>query len=386
MNMIMKPTAVIDNGTGYTKMGFAGSNEPLFVVPTTMSATLDLSECVIGDSENHRTDKHQMIYPIRNGQINDWDAIERYWERCFSSYLRCDTEETYVLLTEPPYNRPENREMTGEIMFETFDVPGIHIGVQAVFSLISSWSVNSMDKKLTGIVIDSGDGVTHVVPVVDGYVIESAIQSVPVAGRDASLFVMQILRERGERVSLQEAQKIKEDYSYTVQDVNNEFSRYEKDNSLFRNANINGRNIELGYEQFMAPETILNPEIIKSDHTGSLADMIDLSIQLCPIDTRRSLYGNIILSGGSTMFKGMRERLKSELDSIIVEKTNSFKEGDIGACQVNVHQQMNNAVYRGGSLFASLPDFPSYCITRKMYQEYGSGICRESRVFGNLFG
>lgn len=93
--------------------------------------------------------------------------MERFLEQCIFKYLRAEPEDHYFLLTEPPLNTPENREYTAEIMFESFNVPGLYIAVQAVLALAASWvSRNIEDRTLTGIVIDSGDGVTHVIPVV----------------------------------------------------------------------------------------------------------------------------------------------------------------------------------------------------------------------------
>lgn len=67
----------------------------------------------------------------------------------------------------PPAAAQENRETTAEIMFETFNVPGLYIAVQAVLALAASWTkVDASQRTLTGTVIDSGDGVTHVIPVV----------------------------------------------------------------------------------------------------------------------------------------------------------------------------------------------------------------------------
>ena len=66
--------------------------------------------------------------------------MERLWQRCMFEYLRCEPEEHFVLLTEPPLNPPENREYTAEIMFETFNVPGLYIAVQAVLALAASWT------------------------------------------------------------------------------------------------------------------------------------------------------------------------------------------------------------------------------------------------------
>ena len=108
---------------------------------------------------------------MRTGQVGDWEAIEKLWHRCIYKHLKCDPEDHVFILTEPPMNPPENREQIAEIMFETFNVKGLHIGVQAVMSLISNWEVappDSNQKKigLTGTVCDSGDGVTHVIPVV----------------------------------------------------------------------------------------------------------------------------------------------------------------------------------------------------------------------------
>jgi actin-related protein 3 len=110
--------------------------------------------------------------------ISTCDAT--YWQQCIFKYLRCDPEDHYFLLTEPPLNPPENREYTAEIMFETFNVPGLYIGVQAVLALaasIASKSKKQVANALTGTVIDIGDGVTHVIPVSDGYVIGSSIKS-----------------------------------------------------------------------------------------------------------------------------------------------------------------------------------------------------------------
>ena len=139
-----------------------------------------------------------------------------------------------ILQTEPPLNPPENREQTAEIFFESFNIQGLYTAVQAVLALAASWSSNKVtDRTLTGTVIDSGDGVTHVIPCADGYVIGSAIKHIPIAGRDISQFVLNLLRERGELATvppedhLKVAGKIKESYSYVCQDIVKEFRKYD---------------------------------------------------------------------------------------------------------------------------------------------------------------
>lgn len=106
-------------------------------------------------------------YPVRHGMVEDWDLMEKFLEQCIFKYLRAEPEDHYFLLTEPPLNTPENREYTAEIMFESFNIPGLYIAVQAVLSLAASWTRRQVgERTLTGVVIDSGDGVTHVIPVV----------------------------------------------------------------------------------------------------------------------------------------------------------------------------------------------------------------------------
>ncbi|OIR58743.1 MAG: actin-related protein 3 [Amphiamblys sp. WSBS2006] len=386
----MKQTVVIDNGTGYTKMGYAGGEVPLFTIPTVLAYRSGLGGAIADDfvigsdalSVSART--HAISYPVRNGQIQSWDIIERYWEKCFFEYLRSDTEDAYVLLTEPPYNTPENRETTAEIMFETFDVSGIYIGVQAVFSLIAAWS-GAGKGRLTGTVVDSGDGVTHVVPVVDGYVVESAIQSVPVAGREATLFVQQLLRERGVDAPLELARSVKEHETYVCGSVLDEFGKYESHREMFRTATVGGRTLELGYEQFMAAEAVLNPEIRQKTPMLSLAEVVDQAVQKCPIDTRRVLYGNIVLSGGTTMFRGFRERLEKEVDKIVQGRLSSTAEIDPVEVRIAPSANQKHGVWSGASLFGSMDVFPSYCTTREEYKEHGAGVCRQSKVFMDRF-
>ena len=117
-------------------------------------------------------------------------------------------------------------------MFETFNVPGMYIAVQAVLALAASWSSNKVtEQTLTGTVIDSGDGVTHVIPVADGYVIGSSIKHVPIAGRDMTYFIQQMLREREPHIpadeSLEVAKRIKEQYGYVCPDMAKEFRKFD---------------------------------------------------------------------------------------------------------------------------------------------------------------
>lgn len=133
-------------------MGYSGNVEPQYIIPTVLGTKADEGgiqgkrdgvedlDFHIGDAAFANSSTHQINYPIRHGIVDNWDNMERMWQRCMFEYLRCEPEEHYVLLTEPPLNPPENREYTAEIMFETFNVPGLYIAVQAVLALAASWS------------------------------------------------------------------------------------------------------------------------------------------------------------------------------------------------------------------------------------------------------
>lgn len=259
-------------------------------------------------------------------------------------------------------------------MFESFNIKGLYIAVQAVLALAASWTSNKVtDRTLTGTVIDSGDGVTHVIPVAEGYVIGSAIKHIPLAGRDITYFVQQLLRERGEAANIppedsrRVAEKIKEDYSYVCQDIVREFRRFDEDPYKYFERfegehNVTGRKytVDVGYERFLAPEIFFNPEIASSDFLTPLPEVVDNVIQQSPIDVRRGLYKvscqvslikarreagapmlephawlfdhlmsfhsshpplqNIVLSGGSTMFQHFGQRLKKDLRAIVDQR------------------------------------------------------------------
>lgn len=288
-------------------------------------------------------------------------------------------------------------------MFESFNVQGLYIAVQAVLALAASWSSAKVtDRTLTGTVIDSGDGVTHVIPVAEGFVIGSSIQHIPIAGRDISSFVQQLLRDRGEtgippEDSLRVAEKIKEDYSYVCGDMVKEFAKYDKEPDKFFGKyegkhSVTGKpySVDVGYERFLAPEIFFNPEIASSDFLTPLPNVVDAVIQSSPIDSRRGLYNNIVLSGGSTMFDHFGRRLQRDLKGIVDARVQTSEQLSGGLMRstgvpVNVvsHKKQRYAVWFGGSLLASTPEFYGYCHTKADYDEVGPSIARRYAIFGS---
>ncbi|KQK00179.1 actin-related protein 3 [Brachypodium distachyon] len=427
MDAASRPAVVIDNGTGYTKMGFAGNVEPCFITPTVVAVNDSFSnqarattkgnwmaqhnagvmadlDFFIGDealARSRSSSTYSLSYPIRGGQVENWDTMEKFWQQCIFNYLRCDPEDHYFLLTESPLTPPETREYTGEIMFETFNVPGLYIAVQPVLALAAGYTTTKCE--MTGVVVDVGDGATHIVPVADGYVIGSSIRSIPLTGKDVTQFIQQLMKERGEHIPPEEsfdvARRAKEMYCYTCSDIVKEFNKHDREPSKYIK-HLTGTKpktgapytCDIGYERFLGPEIFFHPEIYNNDFTTPLQDVIDKCIQSSPIDTRRALYKNIVLSGGSTMFKDFHRRLQRDLKKIVdarVRTSNARLGGDTKAqpVEVNVvsHPIQRYAVWFGGSVLASTAEFYEACHTKAEYEEYGASICRSNPVFKGMY-
>uniref|UniRef100_A0AAY4ENQ7 Actin-related protein 3 n=1 Tax=Denticeps clupeoides TaxID=299321 RepID=A0AAY4ENQ7_9TELE len=432
----------------YTKLGYAGNTEPQFIIPSCIAIK---ESAKVGDQAQRRMMKgvddldffigdeaidkptYATKWPIRHGIVEDWDLMERFMEQVIFKYLRAEPEDHYFLLvrgtlhhyrvvlyrkktlviikyrghislchhTEPPLNTPENREYTAEIMFESFNVPGLYIAVQAVLALAASWTSRQVgERTLTGTVIDSGDGVTHVIPVAEGYVIGSCIKHIPIAGRDITYFIQQLLREREVGIppeqSLETAKAVKERFSYVCPDLVKEFNKYDTDGSKWikQYTGINAISkkeftIDVGYERFLGPEIFFHPEFANPDFTQPISEVVDEVIQNCPIDVRRPLYKNIVLSGGSTMFRDFGRRLQRDLKRTVDARLKLSEELSGGKLkpkpidvQVITHHMQRYAVWFGGSMLASTPEFYQVCHTKKDYEEIGPSICRHNPVFG----
>lgn len=226
----------------------------------------------------------------------------------------------------------------------------------------------------------------------DGYVIGSALKHIPIAGRDITYFVQSLLRDRNEPdSSLKTSERIKEEYSYVCPNIIKEFSKYDKEPERFQKYIVESSSdkkivVDVGYERFLAPEIFFHPEIATSDFLTPLPEVVDSVIQASPIDVRRGLYKNIVLSGGSTMFKDFGKRMQRDIKQIVNERIQKSEERSgvkSGGLEVNVisHKKQRNAVFVGASLISQAPEFLSYCYTKRDYEEHGPEIVRRFAIF-----
>jgi len=214
-------------------------------------------------------------------------------------------------------------------------------------------------------------------------------------------FMIQILRDRGEPLdpmaAIEVAKKIKESYCYVCPDLVKEYKKYDtKPDGLFREykgvveRTKKEYTIDVGYERFLAPEIFFSPEIFSSDWTVPLPETIDKCIQGCPIDCRRPLYKYITLSGGTTMFKHFVKRLERDVRRKVKERYDYTKQKypnlDVTPIECNVvtHPFQRFAVWFGGSMLASQPEFLSFFHTKAEYAEQGPRLCRSNAVFNQV--
>lgn len=365
-----KPVIILDNGSGHMKAGLANTEAPGAVFPACVGRPKhskvggdDSEDFFLGNAAIEKRGVLTITQPVEHGIVHDWNEMEMIWRHTFFNELRVNPEEHAVLVTEAPFNPKKNRERMIEVLFEKFDCPACFIAIQAVMSLYSSG-------RTTGCIVDSGDGVTHVVPVYEGFSCGHAIQRLNLAGRDLSQFMCKELMSIGHNFTSSSekdiAREMKESQCYVAIDFEEECKKFKETPMDIEKLYMlpDGRELNLGSCRYRVPETLFDPAMLGKEMLG-IHEATHKCIRDCDIDLRRPLLANIVLSGGNTMFAGIAERLTKELKALAPAKV---------TVNVIASPQRRYLVWMGASIVANLSTFSKMLIWKTDYDDVGPGI------------
>ncbi|XP_003793713.1 actin-like protein 9 [Otolemur garnettii] len=358
---------VIDMGTGTCKVGFAGQARPTYTVATIVgcqpqkqaTAGQTCLETFIGEAARSRPEL-TLVQPIRSGIVVDWDAAELIWRHMLEHDLGVATQDHPLLFSDPPFSPATNREKLVEVAFESLRSPAMYVASQSVLSVYAHGRVS-------GLVVDTGHGVSYTVPVFQGYNMPHATQRLDLAGNHLTAFLAEMLAGSGLLLGQQDlgtVESIKHRYCYVASDFQKEQARPQQEcRQLVKLPD--GRTITLGKELFQCPELLFNPPEIPGLSPMGIPTMAKQSLRKVPLEGRADVAQNVLLCGGSSLFHGYEGRFRAELLRSLPPEAHVV---------VAAQPARNFSVWIGGSILASLRAFQSCWVLREQYEEQGPHI------------
>ncbi|XP_070580850.1 actin, cytoplasmic 3-like isoform X1 [Ptychodera flava] len=357
------PSVLIDNGSTTCMVGFAGEEKPEAVFPSVVGQQPSEDQGIlVGDEALSKRATLTLTCPVEGGIITDWDGIEKIWHHAYQK-LGVASKDRPVFLTESPFNPKANREKTTQILFEKFNVPALYIGNTGLLCLFASG-------RTSGVVVDIGYGVTHIVPVHDKKIVPNTIVKLPVSGRDLDNYLVKKLTAEHPYFSKMPADSkvisdVKENLCSVALDFQQELAKAntssEKSHEL-----PDGQTITIGDERFRCPEALFQPSLLGIESPG-IHEILNTSIAKCPASVHKELYANIVLSGGTSLLPGLEGRLQKEMTALAPSGTQ---------VKVIARPEFKYASWIGSSIVASLiaPTNPQMWLSKAEYDESGPSI------------
>ena len=383
-----RKVVVCDNGTGFVKCGYAGSNFPAHIFPSLVGRPIiraanriddiEVKDLMIGDEASKLRSMLEVNYPMENGMVRNWEDMMHVWDYTFGpEKLNLEPDNCKILLTEPPMNPTRNREKMIEVMFEKYGFDSTYIAIQAVLTLYAQGL-------LTGVVVDSGDGVTHICPVYEGFALPHLTRRLDIAGRDITRYLIKLLLLRGyafnHTADFETVRIMKEKLCYVAYDVQTEQKLAEETTVLVETYTLpDGRVIKVGGERFEASEALFQPHLINVEGQG-IAELLFTSIQAAEMDIRPDLYKHIVLSGGSTMYPGLPSRLEREIKQLYLERVLKGDTDRLSKFKIRIEDppRRKDMVFIGGAVLADvMKEREDFWMSKAEYQEKGLNVLQK---------
>ena len=377
-----RKVVVCDNGTGFVKCGYAGSNFPAHIFPSLVgrpiiraanrAEDIEVKDLMVGDEASKLRSMLEVNYPMENGMVRNWDDMCHVWDYTFGEEkLNIDPSNCKILLTEPPMNPNRNREKMIEVMFEKYGFDSTYIAIQAVLTLYAQGLV-------TGVVVDSGDGVTHICPVYEGFALPHLTKRLDIAGRDVTRYLIKLLLLRGyafnQTADFETVRQMKEKLCYVGYDIATEQKLAQETTFLVESYTLpDGRVIKVGGERFEASEALFQPHLINVEGQG-VAELLFTAIQSADMDMRPDLYRHIVLSGGSTMYPGLPSRLEREMKQLYLERVLRGDTDRLSKFKIRIEDppRRKDMVFIGGAVLADvMKDRDDFWMSKAEYEEKG---------------
>jgi actin-related protein len=311
---------IIDIGSAYVKIGFAAEPGPRFVFPCITgtekykSVMVDVSarSIYVGNDVSRMRGVLKIKHPIQRGEIMDWDSYYEILNYIFYSLLRIEDLVNYpVFYCESPFIHRETKEYIARVFFETHRVRSL---IMMPTPLLSLFSVGLT----TGLVIESGDGLTWIVPIINGKIVQHAVQKLPLAGIDVNQNLKSLLMREGVSIASSAAdeiiQDIKEKNCYFVLNPN----KAPPAGEMFSVPMPDGSAISVPtYILYQAPEVLFNPGMLGYSNISNIPQAIITCLRNIDSLYWYDLLSHIVFSGGNLSYNGFQERFELELEPLL---------------------------------------------------------------------
>ena len=362
-----KPTIIIDNGSCFIKSGFSNEDSPKSCLRNCIgypkNKEIYYKDYYLGRQMKGQMNALNLKYPIKDGIIDNWDDLEKNWEYIFKKELEVEPSEYNVILTQPLMNSKNEKEKMAQIMFENFDVSSLYLAYSVDLSFYSS-------NQESGLFVDLGASSIQMSAFLYYTPIPHKFERLYYGGNSITDYLFELFHHNCKMFyndkNKSSVEDIKEKACYVALDYKNE------DVEPFSYILPDNKEIFVNKERIQATEALFNPELIlrENDLTLGLHRTCNRIIEkFNDNDEKVEIYKCIYLSGGNSLFKGLKERLTKELEDLA---GNPYKK--LKLVNVIISEYGKFSVWMGGQILSNLSTFDKILTTKEMYEESGSSI------------